>query len=126
MKILLIDDSRTMRDVARSILVQLGDAEVLEAASGEDGLVMARSVAPDLILVDERMPGMGGLAFVRAFRDEDGKTPVVVIGTDNRRERVAEAIKAGASNYLAKPYTPDLLSQRVQETLSTSTLRRAS
>lgn len=126
MKILLIDDSRTMREIARSVLVQLGDAEVLEATSGEDGLVMARTVAPDLILVDEMMPGMGGLAFVRALRDQDSKTPVMVIGVDNRRERVAEAIKAGASNYLAKPYTPDLLSQRVQETLSTSTLRKAS
>ena len=126
MKFLLIDDSRTMREIARSVLVQLGDAEVLEATSGEDGLLMARTVAPDLILVDEMMPGMGGLAFVRALRDQDGNTPVMVIGVDNRRERVAEAIKAGASNYLAKPYTPDLLSQRVQETLSVSTLRKAS
>ncbi len=126
MKILLIDDSRTMRDIARSVLVQLGDVEVLEASSGEDGLNMARTMVPDLVLVDDTMPGMDGLAFVRALREDDDATPVVLVGSDNRQERVVDAVKAGASNYIAKPYTPDLLSQRVQETLSTATPRLAS
>lgn len=126
MKILLIDDSTTMREIARSILVQLEYAEVIEACGGEEGLALAQSIGPDLILVDELMPGMDGMSFLRSFRHCDGSTPVILIGSDNRQERVVEAIKAGASNFLAKPYTPDLLSQRVQETMAAGPVLAAS
>lgn len=126
MKILLIDDSATMREITRSVLVQLDDAEVVEARDGEEGLGLAESIGPDLVVVDDLMPGMDGLSFLRAFRKCNGSTPVIVIGSDNGRQHVVEAIKAGASNYLAKPYTPDLLSQRVQETMSAGPMRAAS
>lgn len=117
MRVLVVDDSRTMRDIVRSVLAQLDGVEIHEAASGAEGLELAAEIRPGLILVDALMPEMDGLGFVRALRGRGDETPVILMGRSNSRADVVEAIKAGASNYVAKPFTPDVLSQRVQETL---------
>ncbi|MEQ9097060.1 MAG: response regulator [Phycisphaerales bacterium] len=129
MKILLIDDSKTMREIIRSVLVQIDDVEVCEAVGGHEGLALAASAEPDLVLVDQLMPEVDGLQFIRAFRERNTRTPIILLGCSNDRRQVVEAIRAGANNFLAKPFTPDLLGQRVRETmeaLSPPTIRVAS
>ncbi len=129
MKILLVDDSKTMREIIRSVLAQIDDVEVCEAVGGHEGLALAASVEPDLVLVDQLMPEVDGLQFIRAFRERDTRTPIILLGCSNDRRQVVEAIRAGANNFLAKPFTPDLLGQRVRETmeaLSPPTIRVAS
>ncbi|MFI4915881.1 MAG: response regulator [Phycisphaerales bacterium JB060] len=118
MKVLLIDDSRCMREIVRSVLVQLGDVRIVEADGGRAGLELARAERPDLVLVDGVMPDIDGLSFVRGMRQFDDQTPVIVMLSGHDRESVIEAVKAGASTCLVKPFTPDLLSQRVQEALA--------
>lgn len=118
MKILLIDDSRTMRNIQKSVLTQLGFTQLEEAADGNDALAKAGPFNPDLILCDWNMPNMDGLTFVKTFRKTNKTTPIIMVTTESEKARVIEAIKAGVNNYVVKPFTPDLLSQRIQETVS--------
>ncbi|MCE2967340.1 MAG: response regulator [Phycisphaerales bacterium] len=118
MKIMLIDDSKTMRNIQRSVLAQLGHTTIEEACDGQDALSKVGAFQPELILVDWNMPNMNGLEFVKAFRQSNKTTPLIMVTTESEKARVIEAIKAGVNNYVIKPFTPDLLSQRINETLS--------
>lgn len=120
MKVLLVDDSKTMRNIQKSILSQLGITELEEACDGLDALSKVNSFAPDLILLDWNMPNMDGLTFIKEYRGSGSKTPVIMVTTEGEKARVIEAIKAGVNNYVIKPFTPEVLSQRIKETLSRS------
>ena len=121
MKILLVDDSKTMRNIQKSVLGQLGYTQIEEACDGQDALSKVKAFGPDLMLVDWNMPNMDGLSFVKAYRQTDKSTPIIMVTTEAEKSRVIEAIKAGVNNYVVKPFTPDLLSQRIQETLAKCT-----
>lgn len=118
MRIMLIDDSKTMRNIQKSVLKQLGYTELEEACDGQDALSKVSAFKPDLCLVDWNMPNMDGLTFVKKFRETDKTTPLIMVTTEAEKSRVIEAIKAGVNNYVVKPFTPDLLSERITETLS--------
>jgi two-component system, chemotaxis family, chemotaxis protein CheY len=118
MRIMLIDDSKTMRNIQKSVLSQLGYTQVEEACDGQDALSKVGAFNPDLILVDWNMPNMDGLTFVKNYRQMNKSIPVIMVTTESEKARVIEAIKAGVNNYVVKPFTPDLLSQRINETLS--------
>ncbi|USN98335.1 MAG: response regulator [Phycisphaeraceae bacterium] len=118
MKVMLIDDSKTMRNIQRSVLRQLGIEQIEEACDGQDALSKVGAFQPDLILVDWNMPNMDGLSFIKAFRKQDKSTPLIMVTTEAEKSRVIEAIKAGVNNYLVKPFTPDMLSQRINETIA--------
>ncbi|MFT3684328.1 MAG: response regulator [Phycisphaerales bacterium] len=118
MRVLIIDDSKTMRGIERSVVASFANTEVEEAADGQDGLSKAKAFRPELILVDSNMPKMDGLAFVRALRQSDKHTPVLMVASESEKSRVVEAIKAGVSGYVVKPFTPDLLNQRINEIIS--------
>lgn len=118
MKILLVDDSKTMRSIQKSVLSQLGYTKIEEACDGQDALSKVGAFKPDLMLVDWNMPNMDGLTFVKAFRQNDKATPIIMVTTESEKSRVIEAIKAGVNNYVVKPFTPEALSQRITETLT--------
>ena len=118
MKILLIDDSKTMRNIQKSVLGTLGHTDLEEAGDGQDALSKVAAFRRDLILVDWNMPVMDGLAFVKAFRTTNKSTPVIMVTTEAEKSRVIEAIKAGVNNFVVKPFTPDMLGQRINETLA--------
>lgn len=118
MRIMLIDDSKTMRNIQKAVLLQLGHKEVLEACDGQDALSKVAAFKPELLLVDWNMPNMDGLTFVKTFRQANKTTPIIMVTSEAERPRVIEAIKAGVNNYVVKPFTPDLLSQRINETLT--------
>lgn len=118
MKILLVDDSKTMRNIQKAVLAQLGHGDIVEACDGQDALSKAMASKPDLMLVDWNMPNMDGLTFVKQFRAKGNKTPIIMVTTEAEKSRVIEAIKAGVNNYVVKPFTPDILQQRIGETLA--------
>ncbi|MCB9465663.1 MAG: response regulator [Candidatus Eisenbacteria bacterium] len=117
MKIMLVDDSRTMRNIQKNVLAQLGHKEIVEAADGEEALKVAEAESPELILLDWNMPKMDGLTFLKNYRLKDKTTPIIMVTTEAEKSRVIEAIKAGVNNYVIKPFTPDVLQTRIAETL---------
>jgi len=116
-RVMLVDDSKTIRRIQRSILEQLGYTEIEEACDGQDALSRVAAFQPTLILLDWNMPNMDGLTFLKNFRQKDTATPVIMVTTESEKTRVIEAIRAGVNNYVVKPFTPDLLQQRIKETL---------
>ena len=118
MKTLLVDDSKTMRNIQKGVLAQLGHTEVVEACDGQDALSKVAAAGPELILLDWNMPNMNGIEFVKAFRQTNKATPIIMVTTESEKSRVIEAIKAGVNNYVIKPFTPELLSQRISETVA--------
>lgn len=117
MRVMLVDDSKTMRSIQRTILSQLGYVDIEEACDGLDALSKVSAFKPELILLDWNMPNMDGLTFLKNYRAKGHKTPVIMVTTEADKPRVMEAIKAGVNNYVVKPFTPDTLAQRIKETL---------
>ncbi|MCJ7627389.1 MAG: response regulator, partial [Longimicrobiales bacterium] len=106
MKILVIDDDRGLRKSLTLILTDAG-YEVRVAEDGEDGLNVARSENPHLILCDVRMPKRDGLSFLREYRQGGGKALVLVMTAYGNIELAVEAMKAGAYDYIPKPFGAD-------------------
>ena len=117
MKIMLVDDSKTMRNMQRNALNGLGHTDLVEAGDGQQALEKAEQEKPELILLDWNMPNVDGLAFLKQFRATDTDTPVIMITTELEKRRVIEAIKAGVNNYIVKPFTQEALAERIEETL---------
>jgi two-component system, chemotaxis family, chemotaxis protein CheY len=120
MKILMVDDSRTMRNIQKNVLKILGDPVCTEAGDGMEALtcVAANPGGFDLMLVDWNMPHMDGITFVRRVREKDKTTPIIMVTTEAEKTRIIDAIKAGVNNYVIKPFTPDSLLERVKQTLA--------
>jgi two-component system, chemotaxis family, chemotaxis protein CheY len=117
-RVMVVDDSKAMRSIQRTVLEKLGHTEVLEATDGQDAMSKAQAFRPDLILVDWNMPVMDGLSFVKAWRATNKTTPIIMVTREAEKRRVVEAIAAGVNAYVVKPFTPDFLSQRIEETLA--------
>ncbi len=118
MRILLVDDSRTIRNIQKNVLAQIGYNDVVEAADGVEALALIAQQRPDLALVDWNMPNMDGITLVRKIRETDKALPLVMVTTEAEKSRVLEAIKAGVNNYVVKPFTAETLSEKITQTLS--------
>ena len=113
---LIVDDSRIIRKVARRILKDLG-FEVDEAADGAEALTYCMGAMPHVVLLDWQMPVMDGLSFLRRLRDlPGGRAPKVLFCTiETRAERIAEALSAGADDYVMKPFDGEILHSKLAE-----------
>ncbi len=118
MKIMLVDDSRTIRKIQIKVLSQLGLNEVVEANDGAEALAKLPADSPDLILLDWNMPNMDGLTCLKTIRASGNKTPVIMVTTEAERTRVIEAVQAGVNNYVVKPFTPESLGLKIKETMT--------
>ncbi len=118
MKILLVDDSRTMRNIWKKVIAGIEGTEAYEANDGVEALGCIADNGPfDLMLVDWNMPNMDGLSMVKKVRESDKATPIIMVTTEAEKSRIIEAIKAGVNNYVVKPFTPDTLIEKINETL---------
>ena len=118
MKIMVVDDSITMRRIVILNLKKAGYENIIEAENGRVALGMlyaANDDKPDLILLDWNMPEMSGLEFLKEVKSDAKlkEIPVIMVTTEAERERVMEAVKYGASGYLVKPPTPDKFQEQV-------------
>jgi CheY-like chemotaxis protein len=115
MKILIIDDDADIRSIARLSLSRLGGMNVIEAASGGEGVRRAREETPDVILLDMMMPTMDGLDTLAALRAQPATALTPVIFLTARAGEEAERLRAlGAAGVLIKPFDPRTLSQDVR------------
>jgi two-component system chemotaxis response regulator CheY len=113
---LIVDDSRVIRKVARRILEDM-HFEIEEAADGLEALQACRRQMPDAILLDWTMPVMSGIDFLKQLgKEPNGDKPIVVFcTTENDVERISEALKAGADEYMMKPFDGDILQSNFAE-----------
>jgi two-component system chemotaxis response regulator CheY len=107
---LVVDDSRTVRRVARRMLEAEGLA-VREAEDGRQALEACRAALPDAVLLDWNMPVMDGLSFLRAARAEFGpdRPAIVLCTTEATLDRILDALAAGAQEYVMKPFDAAIL-----------------
>jgi two-component system chemotaxis response regulator CheY len=112
---LVVDDSAVIRTVLTRILAGLG-FEVVSAVHGKDALEkLTAGQRPDLALVDWNMPEMNGYEFIRAVR-ADGRwrdMPIMMVTTETEMEQVVRALAAGANEYLMKPFTPEMVQEKL-------------
>lgn len=118
MIILLVDDSRTIRNIQKNVLKQLGHTDILEAEDGVIALKVFAEQSPDLMLVDWNMPNMDGITLVRKIREINKTIPMIMCTTEAEKSRVLEAVKAGVNNYIVKPFTAESLGEKIEQTLS--------
>ncbi|QDT51053.1 response regulator [Symmachiella dynata] len=117
MKLLLADDSGTMRTIQKRCLLKLGLAEtdITEAEDGQQALTQFESANFDVVLSDWNMPNMDGLTFLQKVRETNKDVPFIMITTEAERARVVTAIQAGVTDYLVKPFTPDDLRAKLEK-----------
>ncbi|MCH8883927.1 MAG: response regulator [SAR324 cluster bacterium] len=117
MKIMLVDDSRTIRNIQKKVLAKLGYEDIVEAADGVEALAAYEESSPDLVLVDWNMPNMNGITLVKTIRRTDKSTPLLMCIDQAEKHRVVEALEAGVNNYMVKPFTAETLSEKIDQTL---------
>jgi two-component system chemotaxis response regulator CheY len=116
MKILLVDDSNTMRRIQKNQLTQLGITDVIEASNGDEALgALQQNMPVDVVLLDWNMPVMDGLTFLKKVREDATykEVKVIMCTSESEKTKVVEAMKAGANNYLVKPFQPDALKEKL-------------
>ena len=116
-KALVVDDSRTIRIIIRRILIELG-YEVCEAANGIEALkvLATEKTAVKLVLADWNMPEMNGLELVKSLRQnrEFDSLKVLMVTTETEMGQMASALGAGADEYVMKPFTKDILMEKLE------------
>lgn len=118
-KILVVDDFATMRKVIRNLLKQVGYENIVEAEDGVLALRTLKSQKIDLVISDWNMPNMTGLDLLKAVRaDEDLKTTAFLMVTaEALQDNVIAAVKAGVNNYIVKPFTAEVLNEKITKIL---------
>jgi two-component system chemotaxis response regulator CheY len=113
---LVVDDSRVIRKIARRILEEM-DFQIVEAEDGEQALEVCKRELPDAILLDWNMPVMDGYEFLGNLRRlPDGEQPKVVFcTTENGIDHISRALRAGANEYIMKPFDKDIVAAKFQE-----------
>ncbi len=117
MKILVADDSPIIQRIIINALSDMKDAEVVTASNGEEAVAAVNESEFDMILMDWNMPRMTGIDALRRIRLLGDSTPVIMVTTESERGNIIEALKAGASNYIIKPFEPHVISEKIMETL---------
>lgn len=117
MKVLVVDDQNSVRQMTRITLEQIGIRHIHEAENGVAAMETASLQPLDLIISDYNMPEMDGLGLLRAVRGHPvaRKVPFILLTGRGDRELVVKAANAGVNNYLIKPFTADTLRQKIEQ-----------
>ena len=127
MKVLVVDDSRTLRRLLIRELNIMGITDISEAGDGNEALVRLREKTPDLMLLDMEMPELDGLGVLKVVKSssELNHLPIIMVSSAEQFEKTVECIQLGADDYLPKPFNPVLLHARVFSSLDKKRLRDA-
>lgn len=120
MKILVVDDFATMRRILKNILRQIGFENIEEAEDGEQAFAKLKTGNFKFVVSDWNMPNLDGLGLLKRVRsDEDLRDlPILMVTAEAEKEKVVEAIKAGVSSYVVKPFTAEILKEKMDKVLS--------
>jgi two-component system chemotaxis response regulator CheY len=117
MKILIVDDFATMRRIMKNILKQIGFTNILEADDGTTAMEQLSKSSVDLIISDWNMPKMTGLDLLKEVRKTDGlkDVPFLMVTAEAQKQNVIDAVQAGVTNYVVKPFTAEAISEKLEK-----------
>ena len=113
MKALVVDDSELVRRHYRDYLAELKFTEVVEAGDGFEAMAALKNFKPDVVFLDWNMPNMTGLQFLKKVRPMNPDLPIIMVTSQKGERLVINAIKAGVSDYILKPFTAQMLAERL-------------
>ncbi len=118
MKFLVVDDSATMRRIVINSLQRIGFSDTVEAGDGQDALAKFDS-SIKFVITDWNMPNMSGTEFTKVLRSrEDGRqVPILMVTARSVKEDILTAMEAGVNNYIVKPFTPQVLKEKIDALL---------
>ena len=118
-RVLVADDLRSMRNVIKSILRNIGFSDIYEAEDGQQSLNLLRKESMQLVVCDWNMPRMTGLDLLEAMRaDNDlADIPFIMVTAENSKERITQAIQAGTDEYVVKPFNEETLRKKIANAL---------
>ena len=116
-KIMVVDDAAFMRMMVKNALAQGGYTDVCEASDGNEAVQMYTEQQPQLVLMDITMPNMDGLEALKKIREIDGNSQVVMCSAMGQESMVIEAIKAGAKDFIVKPFQADRVLEAIKKIL---------
>lgn len=119
-EILIVDDFNTMRRIVKTCLKQLGFENITEAEDGQAALNKLQNGQFKLVISDWNMPNMMGIDLLKAVRADNNlqKIPFIMVTAEGQKENILEAVKSGVSNYIVKPFTADILQQKLEVVFS--------
>ena len=119
-RILCVDDFATMRRILKNILTQLGFTNITEADDGTTALEELKKGRFDLIISDWNMPKMSGLELLKTVRamEEYKNIPFLMVTAEAQKQNVVEAVQAGVSNYVVKPFTAESIAEKIEKILA--------
>jgi len=120
-RVLVADDSRLMRKIIGRALDALGIADVCDAANGAEAIEKFTAGTFDLVLLDWNMPEKSGLEVLKEIRAQGSDVPVIMITTESEEGRVSEAIQAGVTDYLPKPFNDESIREKLETYLTAAT-----
>ena len=117
-RILVVDDTAFMRFKLKAILEKGGHVVVGEAANGQEGVEKCALLRPDLVTLDVNMPDMDGLAALKLMKEQCPEVTVVMITAMGRQEIVMDAMMAGASDFIVKPFEDEKVARAIAQLTS--------
>lgn len=117
LKVLVVDDMSTMRRIIKNVLKQIGFSDMVEAENGQDALNKLKAGDIGFIVSDWNMPVMQGIDLLRAVRaDAELKhLPFLMVTAEAQKDNIIEAVQAGVSNYVVKPFTAEALQEKLEK-----------
>ena len=118
MKFLVVDDSATMRRIVINSLQRIGFSDTVEAGDGQEALAKFDS-SIKFVITDWNMPNMSGTEFTKVLRSrDDGRhVPILMVTARSVKEDILTAMEAGVNNYIVKPFTPQVLKEKIDALL---------
>jgi len=119
-RILVADDSNVMRTIICGTLKELGFTNFYEAENGELALDILANTTIDMVITDWHMPKLNGLELVTSIRNNQriSQIPILMVTTRGMKDDVLEAAHAGVNDYIVKPFTPDVLEEKIKKLLN--------
>lgn len=117
-KILIVDDSRTSRKILRGILEGFGHEIIDEAENGEEGYLKYKELKPDAVTMDITMPKMDGLECLKVIKHFDADAKVVMVTAAGQKDKMMDAIKNGASEFVTKPFEKEEIKKALDKVLA--------
>ncbi|MBP2664811.1 MAG: cheY 2 [Firmicutes bacterium] len=117
-RVLVCDDSAFMRMMVKNLLIGMGHEIVAEAGDGKQAVQLYRQFKPDLVTMDITMPVMDGIQAVKHIHEEDPLARIVMVTAIGQKSIISDALKAGASGFVIKPFDPEQVQETVKKVLT--------